>query len=50
MSKKPVHKFFRKLTTQAQYLKCTERRADFSEHVSYFWAKVTCKKCLRTRA
>lgn len=46
MSKKRVHKYFRKLSLKAQYILCSGKRADFSESVSYFWKKVDCAKCL----
>lgn len=41
-----MHKYFRKLSLSAQYIRCSGKRADNAENVSYFWRKVTCKKCL----
>ena len=43
------HKYFRKLSASAQYIYCSGKRADFSEKVTYMWAKVECPKCLKLK-
>jgi len=39
-----VHKFRKKKC--GQYRICDGKSCTLSEHVSYFWNKVKCKKCL----
>lgn len=42
-------KFYRRVAQGDQYLLCNGKKANFSEHCSYFWARVNCKKCLAKR-
>lgn len=45
MASKKIHKMVRQLSKKAELVLCTKKRADFSEHTSYFWKNVDCPKC-----
>jgi hypothetical protein len=48
--KEPMHKFVRDLKNDRQFFACKpHRNRVFSEHCSYFWKNVTCKKCLKEK-
>lgn len=46
---KPIHKYYRDLKKGDQYILCSKKKANFSEHVSYTWARVSCAKCLKLK-
>lgn len=48
-SKMKQHKMTRKLKSKSEYQLCTGKRAEYSEHLRYFWRDVTCPKCLKMR-
>jgi len=43
------HKMIRKTKTKSEIQLCTMKRAEYSEHLRYFWKDVTCPKCLKMR-
>lgn len=46
-----IHKYRRRIAGGGWYQikACDGKRCTMSEHVSYFWRKVTCRQCLATK-